>query len=77
MTKTVALSDEAYAALARVKRPGQSFSEIVQELVAGRRPSIRDVAGILAHDSPRWEAFAKERRKARRLSSDRVDLGDA
>ena len=76
MTKTVALSDDAYAALARVKKPGQSFSEVVQELVAGRRPSIRDVGGLLAHDTAHWDAFAKERRRARRVSAERVRLGD-
>ncbi len=74
MTKTVALSDEAYAELARLKRSGQSFSDVVQELIARRRPSIREVSGLLAHDADHWEAFAEERRDARRVSTERVDL---
>lgn len=72
MTKTVALSDAAYATLARLKRPGQSFSEVVQELAAARRPSVREVAGTLAADSKRWAEFAAERRRARRLTTSRA-----
>ncbi len=74
MTKTVALSDDAYAALARLKKPGQSFSEVVRELVAGQRPSVRDVAGLLSNDSAYWKSYADTRRRARRASQDRADL---
>jgi predicted CopG family antitoxin len=74
VTKTVALSDRAYDALARLKRPGQSFSEVVQELAADQRPSVREVSGLLAHDSAYWQAFAAKRRGARRLSARRVHL---
>ena len=73
MTKTVALAEDAYAALARLKQPGQSFSDVVRELVAHRRPSIRDVAGLLRGDDAYWQAFAQERRRARKASADRVD----
>lgn len=76
MTKTVALADDAYEALARLKAPGQSFSDVVRQLVGERRPSIRDVAGGLAHDSAYWKAFAAERRKARRVSLRRVRFED-
>lgn len=76
MTKTVALSEEAYDLLARLKRPGQSFSDVVKALAARQRPSIRDVAGLVAADGKRWEAFARERRAARRESAARVDLED-
>lgn len=74
MTKTVALSEQAYRSLARLKRPGQSFSDVVVELVANRRPSIREVAGVLSEDDEYWGSFAAERRKARRVSKDRVRL---
>lgn len=77
MTKTVALSDDAYADLARLKKPGQSFSELVRSLVAAQRPGIREVGGLLSHDSAHWEAFAAKRRRARAVSTDRARLDDS
>ncbi len=72
MTKTVALSDRAYEVLARLKKPGQSFSEVVQELAHEKRPSVREVSGLLADDSDYWKAFAAKRRAARKRSARRV-----
>lgn len=76
MTKTVALADDAYDALARLKAPGESFSDVVRRLAGERRPGIRDVAGGLAHDSDYWKAFAAERRNARRVNLRRVRFED-
>lgn len=75
VTKTVALADDAYEALARLKGPGESFSDVVRSLVASRRPRLRDVAGLAQQDQQHWEAFRRERGKARRGSRRRVDLG--
>lgn len=77
MTKTVALSDDAYDLLARLKRPGESFSDVVRDLAARRRPSIREVGGILAGDARHWDAFAKRRRAARAKTAGRVDLKES
>lgn len=74
MTKTVALAEDAYAALARLKKPGQSFSDVVREIVGRRRPGVREVGGLLAEDGAYWDAFSKSRRLARRVSTDRVDF---
>lgn len=74
MSKTVALSEDAYAALARLKKKGASFSDVVLDLVSVRRPSIRDVGGILAGDSRYWKRFADDRRRARHKSADRVRI---
>jgi predicted CopG family antitoxin len=74
VTKTVALSDQAYDALARLKKPGQSFSEVVQQLAREKRPSVREVSGLLAHDSDYWKAFAAKRRTARKQTTRRVRL---
>lgn len=47
MTKTIGLSDDAYEALAAVKQPGESFSDVTRRLVGEhrKRRSIRDSAG--------------------------------
>jgi predicted CopG family antitoxin len=42
MTKTISLSDDAYEALAALKRPGESFSEL-----ALRMSRAQSAAGIL------------------------------
>jgi len=41
----VALDQEAYDRLKRMKRPGESFSEVVKRVTAKRRP-LTDLAGI-------------------------------
>lgn len=47
MTKTIGLSDDAYEALATVKHPGESFSDVTRRLVAEhrKRRSITESAG--------------------------------
>lgn len=59
MTKLVALSDEAYYALAGMKRSGESFSKVVTRLTAKKKPDIMDVAGAWKDDPDIAEAFAK------------------
>lgn len=76
MTKTVALADEVYEDLARLKKPGQSFSDVVRDLTQKHRPRLREVSGSLQEDEEYWEAFARARREARRQSAQRVDLED-
>jgi len=44
-TKTIALDREAYEALRRHKRKGESFSEVVKRL-AGRTKPITELAGL-------------------------------
>lgn len=77
MSKTVALSEDAYDALARLKKPGQSFSDVVEELVAERRPRLEEVLEE-PDDEVRdhWKRFQEERREARRDHLSRVNLED-
>ena len=72
MTKTVALADDAYEALSRLKGPGQSFSDVVRELVLGNRPRLREVAGLAKSDAEHWDAFGRERQAARRVTRRRA-----
>lgn len=74
MAKIVALADEVYEGLARLKKPGQSFSDVVRILTQEHRPRLREVYGSLQEDDEYWEAFARARREARRRSARRVEL---
>jgi len=63
-TKTVALDLEAYAILREARHEGESFSDAVKKL-AGKRPSIMDLAGAWS-DVPAgaWEKMRGRRREA-------------
>ncbi|MGA7923183.1 MAG: antitoxin VapB family protein [Thermoplasmata archaeon] len=69
--KTIALDAEAYDILARAKKPGETFSQVVKRTVRPRRP-LTDFAGIWK-DVPaaKMKEFEKWRRESRRLDSDR------
>lgn len=64
--KTVALDSEAYALLARSKRTGETFSDVVRREL--RPPSrISDLAGSLSDLPAReWEEVGRERAALRR-----------
>ncbi|BAJ50416.1 hypothetical protein CSUB_C0556 [Candidatus Caldarchaeum subterraneum] len=67
MTKVISLSDEAYAALKRIKREGESFSDVVLRLVgqAKYRP-LSEFAGRWAGDDidKVFEEILRERERA-------------
>lgn len=66
MSKTVALSDEAYAALARLKRPGESFSQLALRLATGKdQRRILDYAGTLKMSDKEADDLLKNIRKWR------------
>ena len=54
--KTVTLSEDAYAALARLKKEGESFSDVVRRLARGSR-SLLEFAGD-------WKDFPEEKMTA-------------
>jgi predicted CopG family antitoxin len=47
-TKTISLEDSAYARLKAVKRPGESFSDVVNRVLGAKEPMFSDFKGILA-----------------------------
>lgn len=71
MPKQVQLSDEAYATLAALKRPTESFSDTVRRLAA----SGKDLAALrrLGPRRPGWDDEAFHRKGA---EADRKALGD-
>ncbi len=46
-TKTISLVDSAYMRLKAVKRPGESFSDVVNRVLGGKEPSFLDFRGML------------------------------
>ena len=67
-TKNIAISDEAYQMLKALKRPSESFTEVIERMT--RRSAVLDLAGIVS----KTEAIGVERRvkDIRRQSSQRI-----
>jgi len=47
-SKTISVSDEAYARLKSLKKPGESFSDTINRLTSRRR--LSEIAGVLDDD---------------------------
>jgi predicted CopG family antitoxin len=64
--KTIALDHEAYALLAKSKRPGETFSDVVKRTVRPRRP-LTDFAGVWkGMDRKQWTEINAVIAKGRR-----------
>jgi len=51
MTKTISLSDRAYTYLKTMKKPGESFSDVVISLIERKKkPSIEKLFGVWKGD---------------------------
>ena len=57
-TKTISLEDSAYELLRAAKRPGESFSEAIRRILAGREPSFSDFRGLIDRRGARGLADA-------------------
>jgi predicted CopG family antitoxin len=44
-TRNIAISDEAYERLKSLKKPGESFTELIERMTRGR--SVTDLVGLL------------------------------
>lgn len=51
MSKTMTVSDEAYARLAARKKPGESFSDVIVKMSSAA--SLRDLVGLLSEERAR------------------------
>lgn len=47
--KTLTIKDDVYTKLSKLKREGESFSDLLERLLEQKRQSLRDFAGILKH----------------------------
>lgn len=59
MTKTVALSDEAYHSLDQLKHTRESFSQIVLRLTKEKQKSVRELFGLWKNDKDMDKIFDK------------------
>lgn len=67
-TKNIAISDEAYQMLKALKKPRESFTEVIERLTRGS--SVLELAGIVSNtDAATIERRVKE---IRRQSSQRI-----
>jgi predicted CopG family antitoxin len=69
--KTITIDLEAYEALARHKRKGDSFSRVIKEHF-GRRTTGRDLAAVLPHIGLSPETLAATAALVRRRRRDRA-----
>jgi predicted CopG family antitoxin len=65
-TKNIAISDEAYQRLKMLKKPGESFTQVIERMTRSR--GILELAGTL---SPQQAAQVKERVREIRDDSSR------
>lgn len=71
--KTVALDAEAYELLARAKRAGETFSQVVKRTLRARRP-LTDFEGIWKEIPVRdLRAFERWRKDSRRKDLERQE----
>ncbi len=70
MSKTIMLSDEIYNALTRLKKPGESYTELIARYIGrgtAKKKSLLECAGLWGHlskeDTDAMENAIKEGRK--------------
>jgi predicted CopG family antitoxin len=63
-TKNIAISDEAYQRLRSLKKPGESFTELIERMT--RQKGILELAGVLTPKEGRLmkEAMARMREQS-------------
>ena len=47
-SRTISLEDSAYEKLRAAKRPGESFTDVVNRILVDKRPSLSLFAGLLS-----------------------------
>jgi predicted CopG family antitoxin len=72
-TKTISLAEDAYEALSAMKRPGESFTDIVRRLT--RKRSLADLTGVMEARDANAVAAAIEANRKQRLAERKRSLG--
>ncbi|MEM0079995.1 MAG: antitoxin VapB family protein [Nitrososphaerota archaeon] len=63
--KTLTIREEVYEKLVKLKKEGESFSDLLERILEEKRPSLKDFAGILK-DSAWLDELDKEILESRR-----------
>lgn len=71
-SRTVSLEESAYDRLRHAKRPGESFTETVNRLLEGSKPSFSRLAGALSEEDARRIRDATGRMRALELTAERT-----
>lgn len=69
MSRTVAVSDDVYEFLSKLKRSDESFSDVIRSLK--RRTKLSDISGSKTVTREEWQKVTKDFEKQRKLDSDR------
>ena len=73
-SRTVALQDSAYARLRAARRPGESFTDAVNRILEGSRPTFGALVGALSPDEARGVRDAVGRFRQAEASAERKRL---
>jgi len=64
MAKNIAISDDIYKALSKIKRPNESFSEVIRRLLPGKS-MLQDLIGRKTFTQEEWsevkQAFVSQK----------------
>lgn len=72
-SRTVSLSEDAYQRLARLRRPGESFSDVVRRIVPRR--SLLELTKIMTRAEAEALAKAIEANRRDRMRARKRELG--
>jgi len=70
VARTIAISDEVYEMLKKLKLPGESFSDVIKRLIK-RGGRLSDIAGSGTITKEGWEELKKLREKRKKLDEER------
>ena len=69
MTKAIAVSDDVYELLSKIKLPEESFSDVIRRSL--RRGKLSEIAGSKTISKEEWEKMSRAFETQRRLDEER------
>ena len=69
MAKNIAISDEVYKNLSKLKRKNESFSDVIKRLL--KQSSLTEIAGTKTYTEAEWEKVKNAFKKQEELDHER------